>query len=782
MLALLALIVIPSGAVLKEKDLNQSLSILRHELEKAHDEMGEKQKRMAVYTDQMRQNLFKTMSQADQNALMLYSQKQDYVFDLTYACNEATTQYREFTRATAPFRKHVDNSAVEVARYDSLIQSLTTMPVMMLDEQAKTDRNVCLALAVNVRRMVKENSQSLQEYIRLYQFCETRLKTLNDYAQKRYSDIQDNIFINGGENYFTILKNAGYHMVETEQTVIDKYESYRHVNSQWDSRFIVFLFVIILVYGAISAIINIVILRYIANWLIKKGRFRDSIAEAFKARRACIIMASSVVTFAILLNIVRAFSNQNFLIMASDLLTEYAWLMGVILISILIRVDANKTLKTFYVYSPLLLMGFIVITFRIILIPNELVSFIFPPILLFCMIWQWIAIYRHRKEIHKGDLGLTMVSHIVVTTAVIASWIGYTLLSVQILIWWIMLLTCILTIVCIKDWHANYKLEKKIDKRPITKTWFHLLFTKVIIPTAAVFSVLVSIYWAADVFNLTDLTMKIYHTRFIDTEDFVLSLENIALVIILWFVFSYLNYIAKAFIRYHYRQIDRNVNNAESRAMMFINVVQIVIIGIWFLLSLAILHVSSTWIVVISGGLSTGIGFASKDILENIYYGISLMAGRIKIGDMIICNEERGKVVSISYTSTMIEAIDGSIIAFQNSQLFTMNYKNLTRNHGYEMSTLEVGVNYGANIAEVRKILVEAITEQCDVNLTKDHGVSVVIKEFGDNSVNLKIICWVNAMKALTINGQIMEVIYDTLNKNNVEIPFPQRDVHIIKE
>jgi len=126
--------------------------------------------------------------------------------------------------------------------------------------------------------------------------------------------------------------------------------------------------------------------------------------------------------------------------------------------------------------------------------------------------------------------------------------------------------------------------------------------------------------------------------------------------------------------------------------MMLKNVMQIFIWGVWVLITMAMFHVSNTWLVVVSGGLSTGIGFASKDILENIYYGISLMAGRIKIGDLIVCDGVRGTVSSISYISTMINTTDGSVIAFQNSQLFTKNYKNMTRNHGYELHILDVGV------------------------------------------------------------------------------------------
>ena len=66
---------------------------------------------------------------------------------------------------------------------------------------------------------------------------------------------------------------------------------------------------------------------------------------------------------------------------------------------------------------------------------------------------------------------------------------------------------------------------------------------------------------------------------------------------------------------------------------------------------------------------------------------------------------------SISYTSTMIDTVDGSVIAFQNSQLFTKNYKNMTKNHGYELDTLEVGVAYGSDLTFVKQILRDAVMQ-----------------------------------------------------------------------
>ena len=121
------------------------------------------------------------------------------------------------------------------------------------------------------------------------------------------------------------------------------------------------------------------------------------------AKRTCIIMAMTVVTFAILLGIIRITAHQNFVIMACGLLVEFAWLIGVILISLLLRVGNDQIKSAFRIYSPLMLVGFLVITFRIILIPNSLVNFIFPPILLVCSLWQANVIKRHSKLVPRED-------------------------------------------------------------------------------------------------------------------------------------------------------------------------------------------------------------------------------------------------------------------------------------------------------------------------------------------------------------------------------------------
>ena len=139
-----------------------------------------------------------------------------------------------------------------------------------------------------------------------------------------------------------------------------------------------------------------------------------------------------------------------------------------------------------------------------------------------------------------------------------------------------------------------------------------------------VVSVIFSIYWAADIFNLSDTTMRIYTNNFIDSDNIRISILGIFMASILYIVFAYVNKTSKDFLKLHFEKTDPTT--AASKNVMAKNVLQVVVWGVWLMLVLSIFHVNSTWLVVISGGLSTGIGFAMKDIIENIYYGISLMA------------------------------------------------------------------------------------------------------------------------------------------------------------
>lgn len=771
---LMVAFVLPSNAVLKEANLDTTLYMLRTELTNYHIDLEKQNQAAKAQQLAVIQELISIVKQADQNSIMLYSQRNGYIFDMTYACHEATEQFKKFKSKAVPFRQMIKKNNVEVARFDSLINYLYGMNTMFLSEEAQVNRNVDLTLAVNIRRQLVEKQKQLQAYVQAYDRTDRKLQALNDYANRRYEDIQNSIFNNGGDNYLRILRNISMNYKEAKMSVTEKYKPVPGMMSQWDVRIIFILFGIIIFWGLISIFLNLFTIRIVITQLMKHGMFENK-KESFMAKRPCLIMAMTVVTFAFILGIVRMAVTQNFVIMASQLLVEYSWLVGVILVSILLRVDNDKIKNTFRIYSPLMLVGFIVIVFRIILIPNDLVNLIFPPVLLLCALWQWNVIGRKHNQVLRTDKTYAFISLAVFGVSTIFAWTGFTLLAVQLIIWWTMQLTCVLTITCCEGWLSVYAKRKKLADKAITAKWLYRFIYKVLLPISGVLSFIISIYWAADVFNMSDTTWEIFNKDYIKTSNFTASLFSISEVACLYFLFNYINITSVDFMRHHFEKADPT--SAASKIVMFKNVMQVIIWGIWLMIALNVFQVGKSWLLAIFAGLSTGLGFASKDILENIYYGVSLMMGRVKVGDYIICDGTRGKVSSISYTSTMLEATDGSVIAFQNSQLFSKNYKNMTKNHGYELDILEVGIAYGSNVKEVKQILIDALIKlDC---IYQDKGVKVLLKSFDDSCITLRIVVWVNVLTQAIDDATIMECIYDTLNDHNIEIPFPQREITI---
>lgn len=800
------LVALPSHAVLKERNIGGSLAMLRIELTNYHNKLERQSGAQKEQRELVMKQLISTMNRSQQNAIMLYSQKSGNVFNLTYACHEATEQYKSFKESVGPFREYVNEANTEITRYDSLISDLSSMYVNALSPKEKTDRNVCLTLAVNIRRTLNYKKQQSQLYIDIYNKTEARLKGLNDYANKRYAEIQASIFSNNGDNVLTLLRNIKSEVKTTSQAMAEKYRPTNKFRSDWDSRIILILLALIAFYALIAAGLAYIVIGFVITRLVKKNKADfllrwlsgsdggEKANENFRAKRVCIILAATVITFAAVLGMVKATISQNFLSMASGLLVEYAWLMAVILLSLLIRLDGKQILHGLKIYTPIMAMCFIVIFFRIVLIPNVLSNLVMPLLLLLFTIWQWFAIMKNSRQLPATDSFYAWVSLTVFLASDVASMVGYSLLSVEILIWWTMQLTCILTITCVSDLLKQYGNDPKRkffdDDTPVSRTWFFRLVYTAALPILGTLSILISIYWAADVFNLSDTTLSLFNRSLVNTDKFTFSIMRAVQASVFFFLAKYVNHVSLHTLHYQLTLREQRKAKEENRkpsmqtvmshTAMWRNLIQVVIWGAWLLVTLTIFHIDNSWIVAISAGLSTGIGFAMKDILENLYYGISLMAGRIKVGDYISIDGTKGTVRNISYTSTTVEALDGSVISYQNSQLFSKNYKNLTRNHGNVLSIIPIGVAYGTRVPEVKGAIDAAVTKLNKQNYIK--YLKTVFAGFGDNSIDFKILAWVDSRKQTYAEGDIMEAVYNALNDKDIEIPYPQRDIHIVSD
>ena len=855
LIAILALIaLVPAYAVLNEKDLAQTLSVLRYELRSAWLASEERMERTRGRGERQHAQLVQMMQRSNELSLMLYSQKQDYTFDMTYALNEVSRQYEEFSSRKLPFDDLITRLDIDIDRYDRLIHTLKRLPPAQLmayrdstgqlvymeadawrnrrdslrrlrgematrramdttgrtrpftlDSLGQQDRDSCLFYAENLLRACVIQKERLVRDSTHYAETAALLKSTYDYAQQRYKTVQNRIFIEGQTAYGALIKSFPRYWQQAVTDAHDKYspQALGDVNSQWRGPMVTGFSLFLLVYLLISSFLAVALVAF----LTRKVNFFKR--ERFTRHRFEMTLIVGVVIFAVSIMIASAASKQNFFAMASKLLVEFAWMLAAILVSLVIRLEGNEVRKGLRLYFPILLLSFIIISLRIAFIPNSLLNIIFPPILLLFTVFQGWTLFRYRKALPQWDVIYGWISLLVLVATTIIAFRGYVLLGVQLLIWWIFQLTILQTITAVYDLlhiyyvrHIRETKERYIAEHPnlpddtdedlIAVTWPHSFAKHALLPIALVLSFPFSLFLASSVFDLNGVFNEYYNYPFLHLEGYIsLSLSKLVMVVTLFFLFRYLVYAGKA--AYRLLKVKSILKGSSGRLFhenqanftLAENIIAIALWGTYIIAIFVLLEIPTAAVKVIAAGLATGLGFAMKDILNNFFYGVQLMSGRVRVGDFIECDGIRGKVDSINYQSTQIVASDGSVMAFPNASLFNKNFKNFTKNHSYELLSFDVGVKYGVDVDKVRSIIQEALVplEKKDVYgrdiVDPKYGIQVRFKDFGDNSVNLSVYQYITVEEHYTYPARAKELIYNALNANGIEIPFPQRDLYI---
>lgn len=849
---LAVLMAMPVLAVKKERDLARTLGVLRLELERSYNSQKVFMARYEALSTEQHEQLVEYMKRSEQISLILYSQRTDFTLDMAYACQQATDLYRALNTTNIPYKRMLSRMSSEVARYDSLITSLMQLPPaiggeesvseqldsliaevsvesdtidvgedpFLLSPEEQEDRDKCLLYAKALRNNLVRMMNSMNKDNRYYQQVSDRVGRQHDYAQQCYADMQNSIYKNGDNTFFVILAHLPGYLEMIKRDFTDKYVPFGDGSySEWRGTVMLGVSVFMLFYMFVATLLSMLLIRGVPRllyWLSPGaiGKVKNKLskrilnAEEYKYKKNVITLALGIALFAIAIMLVRQFMYHNLLIMAADLMVNFAWLMEAILLSLLIRLKGKQLTNGLNLYLPFVTLAFVVILFRIVLIPNSLVNLIYPIISLICLVWQVTRQSRFKEKLPLMDNLYATISLAVMVGSCICSWMGFTLLAVQVVIWWTFQLTAMQTIICLYDITRMYEERILIKKLAVidtfadtsaeelsqsmrkgdmfTRTWLFDFVRITLIPVFGVLSVLFCIRWAAGIFEMTSIVEEIFFYNFLDQQDVVqVSLFKLCIVAAFFFVFKYINYAVRSYYRHWYHKAkkdDGNFNETLTR-----NVIAILVWGVYAWFTLILLQVPKSGISVVTAGLATGLGFAMKDLLENFFYGISLMTGRVRVGDYIECDGVQGKVESITYQSTQITTLDGSVIAFLNSSLFSQNFKNLTRNHEYVMAKIPVGVAYGTNVEQVRNLLVPAIEKLRTVLpdgrhlINPEKEVKVVFSDFGDNSVDLVAVAWVLVDQRPLFLSQVREVIYDMLNEHNIEIPFPQRDIYIRK-
>lgn len=204
----------------------------------------------------------------------------------------------------------------------------------------------------------------------------------------------------------------------------------------------------------------------------------------------------------------------------------------------------------------------------------------------------------------------------------------------------------------------------------------------------------------------------------------------------------------------------------------------VLLLGLLIILQTA--GINLTTLNVLAGAVGIGVGFGLQNIISNFISGLIIMFERpIKIGDRIVVDDVEGDVVEIGARSTVVLTNDNINIIIPNSKFITENVVNWKYNDGTVRFKIPVGVAYGSDLRKIEKILLEVAAAEEDV--LDDPAPVVRFMEFGDSSLNLELRAW--SSSAVTRRGKLISAlnfaIYEKFQEHDIEIPFPQRDLHI---
>lgn len=203
------------------------------------------------------------------------------------------------------------------------------------------------------------------------------------------------------------------------------------------------------------------------------------------------------------------------------------------------------------------------------------------------------------------------------------------------------------------------------------------------------------------------------------------------------------------------------------------------VIALWGTLSFLGLKLQNLAIVL--GALSVGVGFGMQNIINNFISGLLLLFERpIAVGDWIKVDGQEGIVKNIRIRATELETFDKARVLIPNSSILSGNVVNLTKPNKYGRVVVTVGVSYDSDISRVREILKDCA--QKTEGILSEPAPMILLTEFGDSSVQFEVRAYLQDVnKCLIVRSTLMFAIWDALQENGIEIPFPQRVVHLKK-
>lgn len=840
-----------SHAVLKENGLGRTLSVLRAELKYASEQQQRQMDEYERQVEKLHQQLIGYMSRIEQVGLMLYSNNMNNSFGVAYTCAEVEKLRSRLQGSHGDMASYVHArtlTSMDIGKYRSLVRTLKNIPPVDDDDQEHVmtagdsllymaldslrlhtsgsfdhvsetslnlvslmngymperdeplvltgemldDRAACVEYAQKILNNLEKYKDNLEKDNVYYEGVKSKVEELHAFSDSCYVMLQNHIYYSYDKNplqlamSFRQTKEAlvnSWHDNFSELANLSKDEEDEGLSersySDWRGYQMLFLSVFFIFYLFATRLLVALFLRLISRNRIKKNEeYRYKLYGLQNIITYVLMMLAAYIMYLVK-------GRDNHMIQYSmPLIINFLWVALAVMLSLFAKLEGKKMEELSRTFAPFLDVAFVVVMMRMILCPDIWINVIFPPVILLCTL---VMLRRSIKFRHDRDLYDSVLIWLTAATMVfdtVLAMMGASLYSLLEVYWWCIQLGCIMTI----RW-VHYVVQSKI--RVVQQNeWLSVLFNKCIIPILFVYSVPYCLYLSSDLFALRPYCDTVFYTNYVDDPDLIqLSLVKVFQVTVMWFIFRYFAYLCRLVYEKLHKTVTRG-NRPDANMALARNVIAILVWGLYFITVLVVFRVPKSGISVVSAGLATGVGFAMKGLIENFICGLSLMAGRLRVGDNIECDGVTGVVENISYQNTQIATYDGCIVSFLNSDLFSKNFKNLTRNHNFVRESIKVGVAYGSDVALVRDVIYEAMQPLgeiagangkplCDY---KRFPLTVAFVDFGDSSLDFEVRVWTRISDRVKLRTEARKAIYEAFAKNNITIPFPQRDVHVKKD
>lgn len=255
-----------------------------------------------------------------------------------------------------------------------------------------------------------------------------------------------------------------------------------------------------------------------------------------------------------------------------------------------------------------------------------------------------------------------------------------------------------------------------------------------------------------------------------------ISLSSLASAVALFFV---LLFATRFFQKILGEKVLTKTRMAPSVRLSIVQVAGYVGLTIALMASISAVGFDLSNLALIAGALSVGIGFGLQSIVSNFVSGLILLFERpIKVGDWVILNSGQGIVKKISVRATEIETFDRTSIIVPNSELISTSVKNWTHKDKMGRIVITLGVSYNADPQKTEDLLLELALES-DL-IINNPAPTVLFKDFGDSALMFEVRVFIKDIGEMPITAsKIRQAIWKKLKENDIEIPFPQRDLHI---